>query len=704
MNHSSVYPVIRAAAEAFRPPRRVTVAQGAADVLMIREPGGYTGPWSPEETPYMVEPMNALASRRHEAVAFVGPSRTGKTKGLIEGWMSHVVCHDPGDMLIVQMSQDKAREFSKTGVDRAIRYSPALRDMMSGGNNDNTHDKLFKHGMWLKIGWPTASQLSSSTYRYVALTDYDRMPDNIDGEGDAFGLGLTRTRTFLSRGMCVVESSPGREIIDPNWRAATPHEAPPCTGVLGVYNRSDRRRWYWPCPDCIEFFHASPGLDLFNLPREQDLLEIVRTEDLGKLAEHYARITCPHCGSVIDAVHKHRMNQRGVWLADHETIRANGVREGEPAQSSIAGFWLGGVSAAYQSWSGLLRAHLGGLREYALTGSELPLQKTVNTDQGMPYLSRLLADGARHASDPFSRKEKQLERFIVPDDARYLCAAVDVQGGAAARFVVQVHACGPHMEQWLIDRYSIETSKRSGVDGNFAPIDPASYPEDWDLLTELVVDTTYRLQQEGRELRIKMIAVDTGGEGKKGGGDGVTDKAYDWYRRLRREGKHGRVMLIKGASTKNAPLVRESWVGARNKSEKGDVPLYLLNPNMLKDMVSTSLKRALPGPGYMHFPEWIPKSFKDEMSAEVRSPGGVWGKIRKRNEAFDLSAYVRACGIRLGVDKINWENPPSWAQTLDQNSDVISSAERRVLQIESMAGKPVPVRARRRSGGSSYLR
>src|SRR5574337_586981 len=280
-----------------------------------------------------------LASRVHEAVAFVGPSRSGKTMGLLDGWMTHAVCNDPGDFLCVQMSQDKAREYSKVRVDRAIQHSPALREHMSGsGHDDNTHDKLFRHGMWLKIGWPSASQLSGSDYRYVALTDYDRMPDNIDGEADAFGLGLTRTRTFLSRGMCMVESSPGREVTDPHWRPATAHEAPPCTGALGIYNRSDRRRWYWPCPHCADFHQARPGLDLFGtLPPEAELIEIVRSADLDMLARKHALIVCPHCGAVIEPSHKHDMNHAGRWLADGQTIDGMGRIGGEGLRSNIAG-------------------------------------------------------------------------------------------------------------------------------------------------------------------------------------------------------------------------------------------------------------------------------------------------------------------------------------------------------------------------------
>lgn len=683
---------------AFRPPNRISVSEGAATNLYIKQPGGVPGPWNPEETPYMREPMDMLASRGHEAVCFVGPARTGKTAGLLLGWMAHVVVNDPGDMLFVSMTQDKSREFSKTDLDRGIQHSPNLAALMpASGQANNTHDKMFRHGMWLRVAWPTVSNLSGSTYRYVAFTDYDRMPDDIDGEGNGFDLGKKRTQTFLSRGMCLVESSPGREYGDPNWRPATAHEAPPCTGILGIYNRSDRRRWYWPCPECDEYFEAKPGLSLFNLPSDKELLEQVREADLDALAAEYARLVCPHCGSLIEKKHKRTMNMRGVWLTEGQTIGADGVVQGEGAKSSIAGYWLGGVAAAYQSWHSIIMRYLQGLREYALSGSELSLKTTVNTDQGMPYISRALTEGAMDANDPASRCEADLARFIVPENARFIVASVDVQGGQNARFVVQVHAIGEHMEQWLIDRYDITDSRREGVDGGFAPIDPASYPEDWDVITEQVVDATYRLPIEGKELRIKMIAVDTGGE------DGVTDKAYDWYRRLRRAGKNGRVMLVKGASTKSAPLIRESWVGKRNSKEQGDIPLYLLNTNLFKDAVAASMRRVEVGPGYMHYPAWLPRSFFDEMTAEVRNADGTWHKVSPRNEAFDLSGYIRAACTRLGADKINWTMPPTWAAPWGMNSDVITREERRRLQADG-ASPAVAAPRRRTVSRSSYMR
>lgn len=686
----------------FKPPARLSVVDGVARSVIIKQTGGASMPWNVAETPYMAEPMNMLASRHHEAVCFVGPARTGKTQGLITGWMAHNAINDPGDMLIIQMSQDKAREFSKTDIDRCIRNSPDLYALRSpSANDDNTFDKMFRHGMWLRIAWPTIGNLSGATYRYVAFTDYDRHPDDIGGEGAGFPLGLKRTTTFLSRGMCLVESSPGRDQTDPNWKAATPHEAPPTGGILGIYNRSDRRRLYWKCMDCREWFEASPGLGLFGLPQDEELLEMVRERDIEAMAREYNRIICPHCGSIHIPKQKTELNAKARWLVDGTQITVDDEVVGTPVTSTIAGFWMGGVAAAYQPWRSIVSRYLQGLRDYALNGEELTLQTTVNTDQAMPYMSRHLLEAAKNSSSPADRKDGQLKRYTVPDEARFLLAGVDVQGGTNARFIVQVHAVGPRNEQWLVDRYSILLSAREGMGEQFAPIDPARYAEDWDQLTEKVLRCTYKTSVEGRELKIKAVAVDTGGE------DGVTERAYAWFRRLRKEpgAIHRKVRLVKGVATKMQTLLRETQWGA-----KKDVPGYLLDTDRLKDAVSTNLRRPTPGPGFIHWPSWLPNAFFDELQAEVRQPNGTWKQIRSRNEAFDLSCYIYALYVLLGCDKWrDWDSVPTWAKPLDEgNADVITADDRREMKenvrVEPEAPKLREVKAvERKIVRSNYL-
>jgi len=230
---------------ALERPRRVPVSVGAAEALYLSDAGGYSGPWTPEPVPYLVQPMDMLASRHYEAVCFVGPARTGKTAGLILGWLAHALTNDIGRMMIMHMTEKKAALLSKLDVEPAIEASPKLRALKSPrAHDDAIHLKVFKHGMAVRFAHPSPSELAATTYRYVALTDYDRFTRNIGMGGEIFDTAHKRTETLMSRRMTLVESSPERQLLDPGWRPATPHEAPPTSGILGIYNRGDRQRWY----------------------------------------------------------------------------------------------------------------------------------------------------------------------------------------------------------------------------------------------------------------------------------------------------------------------------------------------------------------------------------------------------------------------------------------------------------------------------
>jgi phage terminase large subunit GpA-like protein len=461
-------------------------------------------------------------------------------------------------------------------------------------------------------------------------------------------------------------------------------------------------------------------MSLFNLPPEQELVESVRSMSIPKLAAEWgSRIACPCCGSLLDAKHKTTLNRRGVWLAEGQHMTEHGERIGVAQPATIAGYWLGGVAAAYQSWKSLVERYLQGLRDYALTGNEETLKTTINTDQGMPYISRHLVESQSGNTSIEERANNSLQRYVVPEETRCVVASVDVQGGVTSRFIVQVHAVGPDMEQWLVDRFEIRKSQRQGMGDEFAPIDPAGYPEDWDILTEKLLRSTWRTPTEGREIRAKMVVVDSGGE------DGVTANAYQWYRRCRRDKLAHRVMLYKGASTPSAPILKESMVGKRGGKTRPDIPLYVCNPNLLTDAVDAGLRRSTPGPNYIHFPApkhpttnpdgWLPMSFFDELKAEVRQPNGTWKQIRKRNESVDLCRMIRAGLLKLGLDKIkDWAVVPAWLAPLDLNSEVITREDRQEMKanesVEEHEKPPVkvlpvrPVKKKRRAALSPYLR
>ncbi|HBA7040562.1 TPA: phage terminase large subunit family protein [Escherichia coli] len=634
----------------LRAPRRMRVADAVAQYMRVPMGAGNSVPWDPLVAPYVIEPMNCLASREYDAVIFVGPARTGKTIGLIDGWVIYNVICDPADMLIIQMTEEKAREHSKKRLARTFRVSPEVVSRLSPNKNDNNvYDRTFLAGNYLKIGWPSVNIMSSSDYKCVALTDYDRFPEDIDREGDAFSLASKRTTTFMSSGMTLVESSPGRDVKDVKWRRTSPHEAPPTTGILSLYNRGDRRRWYWPCPHCGEYFQPCGDV----VAGFRDIADPV-------LASEAAYIQCPSCSGRILPEQKRELNGRGVWLRDGESINADGSRYGDPRRSRIASFWMEGPAAAYQTLSQLVYKLLTAEQEYETTGSEETLKTVINTDWGLPYLPRASMD--QRKSELLEQRAEPVPSRSVPDGVNFLVATVDVQAGRHRRFVVQVTGYGSRGERWIIDRYNITQSLRGDSDGESQRIDPASYPEDWDVLLTDVFHKSWPLASDpSQQMRLMAMAVDSGGE------DGVTDNAYKFWRRCRRDGLGKRIYLFKGDSIRRAKLISRTFPDntgrtGRRAQAAGDVPLWLLQTDALKDRVNNALWRDSPGPGYVHFPDWLGSWFYDELTYEERSSDGKWSKPgRGANEAFDLMVYAEALVILHGYEKIRWPDVPEWA-------------------------------------------
>lgn len=650
-------------AEMIKAPNRMKVSEAVSQYMRVPLGGGSSVRWDKDRTPYVIEPMDCLNSREYDAVIFVGPARTGKTVGLIDGWITYSIICDPSDFLLVQLTQEKASEHSRKRLDRTFRCSPEIASRLSPYKNDNNvHDKYFRAGNLLKIGWPSINVLSSSDYKYVALTDYDRWPDDVDGEGDGFSLASKRTTTFMSSGMTMVESSPGKDIVDLKYHPKSTHEAPPTTGILSLYNRGDRRRFYWQCPHCGEWLEPS----MANMIGYRDDTDFVD-------ASKKARLQCPHCQGVIEPSKKRDLNIGGKWLKEGQIIDKNGVIHGEGRKSRIASFWLEGPAAAYQTWEQLTYKLLTAEHEFEMTGSEETLKAVTNTDWGLPYLPRSALEQRR--SDELMERREETEKRTVPYGCRFLLAAVDVQGGRNRRFVVQIVGYGENSERWLIDRYNIKSSMRANADGECHPIDPSAYPEDWDLLISDVLNKQYRIEGlDGGFMPILAMAVDSGGE------DGVTDNAYKFWRRCKRDGLSKRVYLVKGDSTKRQKLITRTYPDNTSRSDRhakarGDVPLYLLQTDQLKDRISNALSRETVGANYIHFPAWLGEWFFDELTYEERGQDGKWRKPGKgNNEAFDLFCYVHAIAILRGYERIKWgdeDNVPYWAKPPHLNPEVI---------------------------------
>lgn len=678
MPFASLQHMALASAEAVRPPERIDVATAAERYHIVKTAGQHAGPFSLAKTPYLREPMEVLTSLDYTGMIFAGPARTGKSAMFIN-WLCHTAITDPSDMMLVHMSRQNAREWSMMDLAKAIRNSPELRKrLLPGKQNDNVFDKAFLSGMRLSVTWPTIDNLSGKTIRYCWIMDSDRIkPQLIDGEAHVFDATKKRTATFKRFGMTVAEASPGFDVQDAKWIAnpSEPHRAPPCDGILALYNRGDRRRWFWQCVFCGGTFE--PRFNLLRWPDSADFME----------AAEQVHMACPHCFE-----HNHdpltfamlaELNGNGRWLKEGQIWLPDGQIVGTPRRSEIASFWMFGPAAGLASdWKDLVLKYLRAVEEYEQTGNDANLRTTVTVDQGEAYVppslqGGLLPDVLKQRAEDWGGHDQHGDPYVpaaLLTDGGFLISTIDVQAGGRPSFVVHTFAVSRGFDIWHVAMRKIHKSERLDDDGDPHGLDPAAYPEDWDLLIKQVMERTYPLSDgSGRRMAVKMTVCDSGGK------DGVTRNAYEFYRRLREKGQHQRFHLVKGSPSKTeTATIRLTMPDSQQKDRfaiaRGDVPVWLINSNIVKDSAYAKLTRTEPG-GMIHFPAWAENWLYTQLTTEVRDPKGGWDNPnQKRNEAWDLLAYcIAACDhpdIRIRF--LDWDNPPTWAAPLDRNDYVVA--------------------------------
>lgn len=651
--------VLRTVLPSLRPAEKITVTAASERDMRVNVGGAWQS-FRRDVTPYMVEPTDQIASRLYASVVFCGPSQSGKTQMLLAA-ISHAITADPCRVALFQMTRDSAAKFVRDKLSPMVRNSPNLRAIQAKGRGaDNQFQKLFVGGTHLTIDWPTISNLSSATIRLVLGTDYDHFPESVDGEGDAFTMMRARTRTFMSRGMVAVESSPAAPITDESWRAASVHDCPPVRyGVLSLYPQGTRARWYWDCPlGCGEVFE--PRFDRLRWP------DGLGPEEAGARAE----MMCPGCGGLFGHEHKRDLNASGRWL--HESrcgTKAVVLGDPEIRRSDMVSYWLNGAAAAFSSWSDLVAQHLNAMARFDATGDESQLKSAANTGQGVPYLPRAQTDEQEISVQALRDKQRGVEtpKGVAPSWARYLVVCVDTQMN---RWDVGVIAFGANGRHQLVDRFDVFEPPKDAPGAADRVAKPFDHAEDWVALAPLA-QMSWPVEGEAYALRPVSIAVDMQGGGQ------TTENAYAFVRDRRKAGERHIWRLTRGSGGTHTDRV---WLKEPERARSGrrvasDIKILNMATDRLKDAVASSLIMQDDGQNMCFVPAWVEDHHLAELAAERRGPKG-WDKKpgQVRNEALDHLVQARAQHIILRGEKIDWEAPPEWAVGGPENSFAVPLA------------------------------
>ncbi len=667
----------------FNPPERISTADwAAANRYLENHGGGYVGLWTHEKAPYLVGIMDALDSPDYTTVALAKPGQCGGTESALN-WLLKSVATDPAAMLWYMPTEDTVEAYVKKVVNPAIESHAQIRNRLGAERTDNSLKFKGFAGMPVEFLPATRSHLISKSAPRIVMDEWDA----VDLQGtDPKTLLDVRRQTF------------GREsklfALSHMDRARGSKPALWTSGIMSLYRDSTRCTWWWPCPQCGMHSSPNPGTR-FHMSLEYDA-----EASLDDIADQ-AHLLCPHNGCIVLDTDRRAMNARGKWIGHGQNIdEETGEITGALAPNDTAGFWIVGVMSPFLfgGIGGLARALVKAQRDDEAEGIDRSAREVCVKQLGVPHDPPNTA-GTVDAETLANRADETLRLGIVPAGVRFITCAIDVQGN---RFEVIFRGWGVDRESWIIDRRIFR--EISGI-----PADPATNKEAWDHVFTVCMLAEFPLDDAtGRVMRVRAVACDSGGQA------GVTQQAYDAWRRRRTavDGTRAKMMgivggretynllLLKGASGFNASTLSvvkpDAQRSDRRAAARGEVPLGVFSPTSFKDQLATQLRRAEPGPGYVHVPAPLrepkpPYRFFEQLVAEKKALNGRWEKTSARNEALDLMVMNAVIAHLHAPSRFDWTRPPPWARAWDQNplvgppTPAVTPAEVAVRLVQALA-------------------
>ena len=331
-----------------------------------------------------------------EKIVFKKSARVGYTKCL-DCIILYFVSEDPSNVLVVYPTDNDAREFSEDELGATIKESPEINDLIINSLNskDNIKQKSFPGCKIYFASAKTTAGLRRRTARVVCLDEVSAYPQSSNNEGDPLLLAEKRTLTFGNRKRLIYGSTPG---TNNNCK------------ISELYELSDQRRYYVPCPTCKHYQY----LKFKNL----------KFRDIRDPA-----FICEKCKKYIEEYNKSWMVDEGEWRAT--------------AESDIIGFHIWSAYNPFEKWSSIVREHLDAGKDPE------KLKIFVTHTLGEEYKNTLDVP----LWEDIYKQRMNYEIGTIPTmEPIVLIASVDVQKD---RLEVEVFAFGKNNKQWSIEKYII---------------------------------------------------------------------------------------------------------------------------------------------------------------------------------------------------------------------------------------------------------
>lgn len=281
--------------DGFRLPEKLEIDDWARRNIHIGSWSPWEGPFYPEKTPWIIEPLRTLAARGPKAVMIAGPAAGGKST-IGEVFAAWAVNNAPGPLVWYAQDEDAAKEFAETRVQRFLESCELVRRWFPADRHQRrTQSILFPH-MSLLIQAANIGNAQSKHIRHLIMDEPHLYKSGI------FTALLSRTTRF-SHNRTILGISTGStegDEFDLAWRSGT------------------RQEWQFRCPECgenhVPHFDRQDGAQFGGVTWDQDAKKLDGTWDYKRVARS-VRYECHKCGRAFEPspANGYRLNEGGCY-------------------------------------------------------------------------------------------------------------------------------------------------------------------------------------------------------------------------------------------------------------------------------------------------------------------------------------------------------------------------------------------------------
>lgn len=297
MRHASAQQAIgRAIGRSIAPRKPMLVSAWAAQYRVLSSKGSsIPGAWDNRRNPLQVEIMDCFSARSavHEAVALL-PVQFGKSE-VETNILGYAMCENPQPIMVALPGEVSMNKWIDQKLNPLIESTPAVQRVLTSiASRESSNRRAFKdfHGGQLYIehaGNPV--RLKSTSVGLILADEFSSFASQLRSADDPAELLDGRNTAFPS--------------TYKRLKVGTPEIRGQCR-LTELWEKSDQRRWHWPCPECG---HEQP-FQWSGLQWNASVSEC-----------WYA---CRDCGVVIEEHQKTTLIARGRWVPQHPERKLRG--------------------------------------------------------------------------------------------------------------------------------------------------------------------------------------------------------------------------------------------------------------------------------------------------------------------------------------------------------------------------------------------